>query len=243
MYIAVSMVNMSAWRNCRNISKPVSAPAAMAGPVRGARLLVHRCAGLQARRPQVCRGGQTRRVRDSTMFGYASFGKMILATYALHQVESGVLALDKPISAYVGKEVPGSDAVTLRMLLTHTADYPDTYEDPKTAPLFPEGAHYDPNRPYTFPMLAPGIRKPVNPGKRYDYSNTGCRTAGGDEVLERDIRLFLKRAGETSESLTAERSRSAFLRFAHGYYFESPGKQIDTFTAFGARAAYTSVTH
>ncbi|WP_433413085.1 serine hydrolase domain-containing protein [Microtetraspora malaysiensis] len=189
-------------------------------------------------------------VTDSTMFGFASFGKNILGAYALHQVESGVLALDKPISAYVGKEVPGSDAVTLRMLLTHTAGYPDLYDDPKTAPLFPpDGAQYDPNRPYTFAMLAPGIRKPVAPGKRYDYSNTGfiilsrvlSRTAGGDEALERDIRRFLQRAGETSELLTAERSRSAFLRFAHGYDYESAGKPIDTFTDFGATGIPTDL--
>ncbi|WP_066949313.1 serine hydrolase domain-containing protein [Microtetraspora fusca] len=188
-------------------------------------------------------------VTDSTMFGYASFGKMILSAYALRQVESGVLALDKPISTYVGKDVPGSDAVTLRMLLTHTAGYPDMYDDPKTAPLFAGGAQYDPNRPYTFAMLAPGIRKPVNPGKRYDYSNTGyiilahvlSRTAGGDGALERDIRLFLTRAGETSELLTAERSPSAFPRFAHGYDYESPGKPIDTFTDFGAKGIPTDL--
>ncbi|WP_081937854.1 serine hydrolase domain-containing protein [Streptosporangium roseum] len=189
-------------------------------------------------------------VTDSTMFCFASFGKLILGTYALRQVERGTLALDKPISAYIGKEVPGSNVVTLRMLLTHTAGYPDLYADPKTAPLFAGGAHYDPNRPYTFAMLAKGIREPVDPGKRYDYSNTGfiilarvlSKTAGGDEAFERALRLFLQRAGsQTGNLLTAERSQDAFHRFAHGYSVESSGKLSDFFTAFGATGIPTDL--
>ncbi|WP_031170161.1 serine hydrolase domain-containing protein [Streptosporangium roseum] len=188
-------------------------------------------------------------VTGSTMFGYASFSKMVLGAYALRQVESGVLALDKPISAFVGKDVPGSDVVTLRMLLTHTAGYPDLYEHPEVAPLFEGGDQYDPNEPYTFAMLAKGISKPVNPGKRYEYSNTGflilthvlTKMSGGDKALERDLRRFLQPTGATNASLTAERSQEAFRRMAHGYSVEKQGVLVDYFTAFGATGIPTDL--
>ncbi|MEU7000089.1 serine hydrolase domain-containing protein [Nonomuraea sp. NPDC046570] len=187
-------------------------------------------------------------VIDSTMFSYASFSKLVLGAYALRQVESGVLAMDKPISTYIGKDVPGSDVVTLRMLLTHTAGYPDLYEHPEVAPLFEGGDRYDPNTPYTFAMLAKGITKPVNPGKQYEYSNTGflilthvlTKMSGGDKALERDLRLFLRRTGATNVELTAERSEEAFRRMAHGYSVEKQGL-VDYFTTFGATGIPTDV--
>ncbi|MFD9947375.1 serine hydrolase domain-containing protein [Nonomuraea sp. NPDC059023] len=188
-------------------------------------------------------------VTGSTMFSLGSFGKTILAAYALRLTEKKVLALDTPISAYVGKKVAGSNVVTLRMLLTHTAGYPDMYADPKTAPLFEGGRKYDPNRPYTFAMLAPGIRKPVNPGKRHEYSNTGfivlahvlSKASGGGEALERDLRRFLRGAGTSGDSLTAERSGRALSRFAHGYTVGDGGALTDFFTAHGAKGIPTDL--
>ncbi|MBB5079087.1 serine hydrolase domain-containing protein [Nonomuraea endophytica] len=188
-------------------------------------------------------------VTGSTLFSLGSFGKTILAAYALRLTEKKVLALDTPISVYVGKKVAGSQVVTLRMLLTHTSGYPDMYADPKTAPLFEGGKKYDPNRPYTFAMLAPGIRKPVNPGKRYEYSNTGfivlahvlSKVSGGGEALERDLRRFLRGAGTSAGHLTAERSGRAFSRFAHGYTVGDGGALTDFSTAHGAKAIPTDL--
>ncbi|WP_157245258.1 serine hydrolase domain-containing protein [Nonomuraea typhae] len=188
-------------------------------------------------------------VTGTTMFSLASFGKSVLATYALHLVEKGKLALDTPISAYTGKKVAGSGVVTLRMLLTHTAGYPDVYADPRVAPLFPPGKQYKPDRPYTFAMLAPGIRKPVKPGTSYAYSNTGfillahvlTKVSGGEKALERDLATFYRKTGERGDHLTAERSKSAYPRFAHGYAEESNGALTDYFTAFGATGIPTDV--
>ncbi|PZG34446.1 hypothetical protein C1I98_28125 [Spongiactinospora gelatinilytica] len=188
-------------------------------------------------------------VTGSTLFSLASFGKSILATYALHLAEKGVLALDRPISAHVGTEVPGSRVVTLRMPLTHTAGYPDLYTDPATAPLLPGGAQYDPDRPYTFAMLAPGIHEPVNPGARFEYSNTGfiilaevlTRVSRGERALERDLRHFYQRTGERGDQLTAVRSPSAYARFAHGHIPGGDGTLTDYFTAFGATGIPTDV--
>lgn len=193
-------------------------------------------------------------VTDQAMFPYSSLSKLMVATFALHQVENGVLDLDKPISAYVGDEVAGSRVVTVRMLLTHTAGYPDLYGDPATAPLFPPGDQYDPDRPYTFAMLNAGIRQPVNPGRRFEYSNTGyiilghvlAKTSGGDQALERAYRNFVRRAGTaqvpmTDDVLTMERTQRAFGRLVHGYNRLDNGELEDFSTAYGAKGIPTDL--
>jgi len=192
-----------------------------------------------------------RPVTDRTMFSYASLSKLLLATYALRQVETGALDLDRPIAAYVGDDVAGSRVVTARMLLTHTSGYPDLYADPATAPLFPPGDQYDPNRPYTFEMLTPGIKDPVEPGKTFDYSNTGyivlghvlTELAGGDEAFARAYQAFVRRADHrlTEDQVTSERSRRAYERFAHGYSPREDGTLEDFFTAYGAKGIPTDL--
>ncbi|ONI88660.1 hypothetical protein ALI144C_06445 [Actinosynnema sp. ALI-1.44] len=195
-----------------------------------------------------------KRVTSQTMFTYASLSKLILTTFVLHQVEKGVLDLDKPISAYVGDEVAGSRVVTVRMLLTHTGGYPELYGDPATASLFPPGDQYKPDRPYTFKALNAGIRQPVDPGKKFEYSNTGyiilghvlAKTAGGDEALVRAHRNFLRRAGTpqvpmTDDIVTMERTQRALNRFAHGYTRREDGTLEDYFTAYGATGIPTDL--
>ncbi|MFF8918148.1 serine hydrolase domain-containing protein [Streptomyces sp. NPDC015032] len=198
-------------------------------------------------------------VTDKTLFNYASFGKQMIAAFALHQVEAGVLDLDTPISKYLGDEVAGSHTVTLRMLLTHTSGYPDAYADPAVAPFMPftskgVGKRYDPDKPWTFAKINAGIHDPVKPGARQEYSNTGylvlgrvlSKTAGGDKALERAIQRFLLRAGEvkpmTEDQVTFQRSERALRHFAHGYYtLEDNGPLSDIFTAYGAKGIPTDL--
>ncbi|GAA2795867.1 serine hydrolase domain-containing protein [Crossiella cryophila] len=195
-----------------------------------------------------------REVGADTMFAFASLSKLMLTPFALHQAENGVLDLDKPISAYLGDDLPGARVVTVRMLLTHTTGYPDVYADPATEPLFPPGDRYDPNRPYTFEMLRPAIREPANPGANFHYSNTGylvlghllTTIAGGDEAFRQAYRDFLRRAGTpraplTEQQVTAERSPQALQRFAHGYTRHDNGSLTDFFTAHGARGIPTDL--
>lgn len=160
-------------------------------------------------------------VRRRTMFCFGSFGKLMLTAYALNRVEAGALELDRPIEAYVGDDVAGSDVITPRMLLTHTAGYPDLYSAPETAPLF--GELYDPNREWSFELLATGIHDPVDPAARWEYSNTGfivlahVLQAITPGPLEDAYMRFAARAGLSEERITMRRSRQALRRFAHGY--------------------------
>jgi D-alanyl-D-alanine carboxypeptidase len=164
---------------------------------------------------------------NRSLFEFGSFSKMMLAAFALHRVEVGRLALDVPIRAYVGRSIPGSGRVTLRMLLSHTAGYPDVYERPPVSELL--GANYDPNRRWTFSRVFEALGKPRHPGRRWEYSNSGYivlayllrRTT--DRPLSDAIMHFLKPAGRvepiSERSLTMRRTAEAAHLFAHGYLF------------------------
>lgn len=165
-------------------------------------------------------------VDPSSLFAFASFGKVMLSAYALHLVESGTLDLDTPISKYVGDSVAGSNVVTLRMLLTHTSGYPDVYSAPEVAPLFAD--QYDPDRAWSFATLAPGIHEPMDPASRWEYSNTGyivlarVLDAETHAPLARAYRQFVARAGLDEHDVTMRRSRFALRHFAHGYSVSGP---------------------
>ena len=164
---------------------------------------------------------------NRSLFEFGSFSKMMAAAFALHRVEVGRLALDVPIRAYVGRSIPGSGRVTLRMLLSHTAGYPDVYERPPVSELL--GAKYDPNRRWTFSKVFESLGKPRHPGRRWEYSNSGYivlayllrRTT--DRPLSNAIMRFLKPAGRvqpiSESSLTMRRTPEAARLFAHGYLF------------------------
>jgi CubicO group peptidase (beta-lactamase class C family) len=170
-------------------------------------------------------GGQEQPVNPDTLFSYASFGKQVLAAYTLSLVEQGKLNLDLPISEYLGDAFPGGETVTTRMLLNHTAGYPDLYSVEGVRDLFEE--NYDPDRRWAFEQLRPGIREP-DPDQVWEYSNTGYiallhlveqRTPGS---LSGAIEGFLSPAGVTAGSgdsvMTIEQNRSVAKRFAHAYY-------------------------
>lgn len=64
-----------------------------------------------------------------------SVGKTFFLAAILQEVDAGRLDLDRPISAYVGKEpwfagLPNANALTLRHLLQHTSGIPEHYIDP-----------------------------------------------------------------------------------------------------------------
>jgi D-alanyl-D-alanine carboxypeptidase len=204
-------------------------PGAQAAVMRDGELIWFGNDGRAVRRP-------SRRVSDNTLFCFASFGKMFLAAFTLRRVEEGILELDEPIRTYIGRSVPGAGRVTVRMLLSHTAGYPDLYSHPKIAPLF--GRKYDPSRKWTFGTLLKGLSPPRDPGERWEYSNTGYLVLG--YVLRETTRRslphafmdFVAPAGAIEpideSSLTMRRTRKAAQNMAHGYQFNKK-PPYDTF--------------
>lgn len=117
------------------------------------------------------------------LFLMASVSKVVTATALLRLYDEGRFDLDDPINDHLpfGVQVPGyAQAITFRMLLTHTAGIADNWDvldgqyyydrDPPVALsdfvenyLVPGGAHYD----------ARGNYHDFEPGTEHEYSNVG----------------------------------------------------------------------
>lgn len=187
-------------------------------------------------------------ISDKTVFCLASLGKTMLAALALRLVEEGTLALDAPLAAVVGGLVPGAGVVTVRMLLTHTAGYSDLYESPEVMASMPpeqgvdaNDSTYDPDRPFTWEMLAAGMREPIEPGMRWEYSNTGyitlcevlTRALGGTRGVNNAWTGLADRAGGgvrlSADLLTMERLAVDVACLAHGYEQQVDGSYVDPY--------------
>ena len=230
-----------------------TAPGSQAALMRNGELIWTGAHGL-------ARVDQTVFVSDETPFCLASFGKLILAACTLHQVDRGVIGLDRPISMYLGPDVPGADTVTVRMLLTHTSGFPDIYASPGMEVLFPPDLEeslcdaagsdpavrnvYDPSRPFTWTMLAAALGSPVDSGRHWDYSNTGyivlarvlVQALGGEEQMERACSDLIHSAGGhysmSDDLLTLRRSPRLAESLARGYQRLSDGLFHDTYAAW-----------
>lgn len=114
-----------------------------------------------------------------TCFRIASVSKLVMSFAALSLAESGLLDLDRDISAYLGYPVRSPHApdtpVTLRMLLTHTAGLSDG------GPYGTRGMQADCTLREL--LLAPQSWRPGAPGASFLYSNLGAGAAGA--VIER----------------------------------------------------------
>ncbi|MGN0991857.1 MAG: serine hydrolase domain-containing protein [Candidatus Ventricola sp.] len=118
-------------------------------------------------------------VTQSTCFRVASVSKLVMSFAALSLAESGLLELDRDISAYLGYTVRSPHApdvpVTLRMLLTHTAGLTDS------GPYGTRGM--ESGCTLRELLTAPESWADRTPGASFAYSNLGAGAAG--VIIER----------------------------------------------------------
>ena len=113
-------------------------------------------------------------VTPQTLFRIGSTTKSLTGTAAMRLVEQGQLALDAPIKTYIDwfrlRDPGAADAVTLRMLLSHTAGLPtdwEVYNQHDPAAL----ARYVRDDVPRYPLVAA-------PGTQFEYSNVGTNIVG-----------------------------------------------------------------
>ncbi|MGB7294022.1 MAG: serine hydrolase domain-containing protein [Candidatus Aminicenantales bacterium] len=137
-----------------------------------------------------------------TKFNLGSMNKMFTSTAVVRLAEKGKLSLDDPISKYIDetwlpKEV--TEKITVRHLLTHSSGlgsyFNETYQKSSRA-LFRKLDDYKP--------LIKDDRPSFEPGKRYQYSNTGMFLLGviiekatGEDYFDHIRKTIYEPAGMT----------------------------------------------
>ena len=129
-----------------------------------------------------------------TKFNLGSMNKMFTSTAIVQLIEKGKLSLDDPISRYVDeswlpKEV--TSRITIRHLLTHSSGlgsyFNETYDKSSRA-LFRKLDDYKP--------LIKDDRPAFEPGKQFQYSNTGMFLLGVviEKVSGEDYFAYVRKA-------------------------------------------------
>ncbi|WP_433323334.1 serine hydrolase domain-containing protein [Spirillospora sp. CA-294931] len=115
-------------------------------------------------------------------FRMGSNTKTMVAVLALQLVAEGRVGLDDPVERWLPGRVPQGGAISLRMLLNHTAGLFDYTRDEE---IWPSILGWDRRRWTSEELLAVGVRHdpPFPPGARWSYSNTDYAAIGA--VLER----------------------------------------------------------
>ena len=82
---------------------------------------------------------ESRRVlRIDDVWRWASVTKQVTASLVMHQVHSGRIVLDAPVSRYLPEFVgPASGRITVRHLLQHTSGLPNQNDTPRNAAGIP----------------------------------------------------------------------------------------------------------
>ncbi|MEU4715645.1 serine hydrolase [Micromonospora purpureochromogenes] len=109
-------------------------------------------------------------MRPDTVFDLASVSKLFTTIVTMQQVERGRVDLDAPVARYVPEfAAGGKEAVTVRMLLTHTSGLP------AFTPLW---SRYPTPAERFAAALATPLAAGATPGTRYVYSDLGLIALG-----------------------------------------------------------------
>ncbi|MGN9804857.1 serine hydrolase [Micromonospora sp. L32] len=109
-------------------------------------------------------------MRPDTVFDLASVSKLFTTIVTMQQVERGRVELDAPVARYVPEfAAGGKEAVTVRMLLTHTSGLP------AFTPLW---SRYPTPAERFAAALATPLAAGATPGTRYVYSDLGLIALG-----------------------------------------------------------------
>ncbi|MEQ4301211.1 serine hydrolase [Plantactinospora sp. B6F1] len=109
-------------------------------------------------------------MRKDTIFDLASISKLFTTVVVLRQVERGTVELDAPVVRYLPEfAAGGKEAVTVRMLLTHTGGLP------AFAPLW---SRYPTPEAREAAALATPFAAGASPGNQYVYSDLGLIALG-----------------------------------------------------------------
>jgi len=113
-------------------------------------------------------------ITPQTVFRIGSISKPLTGAAIMRLVDAGMLDLDTPLPHYLDcftlSEDHAAERVTLRLLLSHTAGLPTTYEVAGPRDPAALGAYLRQTLP-TLPLVAP-------PGTLWSYSNIGFNLAG-----------------------------------------------------------------
>lgn len=120
--------------------------------------------------------GKAQAIDDATIFQGASTSKLVVATIALNLVDRGILELNRDVNQYLESwQVPDNEftqaqKVTLELLLTHQAGFPETnfpYDEEKGVPTLAQVLKGE------LPAQNKPARVGYAPGTEWTYSNIG----------------------------------------------------------------------
>ncbi len=137
------------------------------------------------------RDQQGRPIQNQSHTRAASITKTLVATVLLQLRDEGAIDLDKTIDNYVGKDVVGSDKITVRQLLNHTSGLQEYLP---SIPLYDINSYPTTNAKYKLMKLKGYTTKELlnfinakplaqEPGTKFGYANSNYVVAG--EIITR----------------------------------------------------------
>jgi CubicO group peptidase (beta-lactamase class C family) len=179
-----------------------------------------------------------RAVTQDTVFEIGSVTKQFTAAAILMLVEEGRVALDAPLSTYLGGVPPSWSAITIRHLLTHSSGIPDYLGLPGFADISFHGLSHREIAQAFFEKLSPEFA----PGATWAYSNTGYLLLGNvieaasnktyfDFLNERIFGPLGMRATRPSTPVDVIPNRASGYEWREGAYENRPALTENAYAA------------